>query len=194
MPLRLWRRRRIDVIEAVTSDHRKLEDLITELQGGPVSPLPPLRHRRILAQRLVMEASRHEAAEEQYLWPVVRDACEGGHRLMRTALDQERRAKRLLDRLEAAVSRSEPFDGLVAEVAGALERHVDYEEWVLTRLGAVLSDEVADRVGLRFRAARAAAPTRPYPRLPPVPGLLKVAAKTVGRLDRARDLATWRGR
>lgn len=194
MPLRLRDRRRVDVVDAVTSDHRKLEGLIAELQGGPARRLPPLRKRRVLAQRLVMEASRHEAAEEQYLWPVVRDACEGGHRLMRTGVDQERRAKRLLDRLDGAVSRSEPFDALVAEVAGELGRHVDYEEWVLDQLAAVLSDEVADQVGLRFRAARAEAPTRPHPHLPPAPGLLKLAAKTVGRLDRARDLASWRGR
>lgn len=206
------RRSRTDLLDAVLAHHTRLERLVADLQvltdqavpstdGGPTGesaaemPVATARAVRTAASRLVMAASRHEAAEERILWPVVRDAVDRGWELLEAGVGQERRAKRLLVTLEQAVARPRHPGPLVTEVAETIRAHIRFEEdAVLPRLAPRLDAEQRDWLGRLYLDTHERGPTRPHPTMPAVPGLLGLAGPTVGRLDRARDVLTRRGR
>jgi hemerythrin-like domain-containing protein len=184
-----------DLFVLLAEDHRRLLAIIDDLWVGPRLGESPLRHRQRTVERLVMVASQHEASEEQFLWPVVRDALATGGDTVGTGLAQEAEARGRMAELEGIAHDKDRFEAVAPSVAEAIRRHISYEDLeVLPRLAAVLSEEEADIVGDRARRARRLSPTRPHPHLPPIPGLLKSAGLVAAVLDRTWDFLTRRGR
>src|SRR5579875_283915 len=163
-------RSRTDLLDAVLAHHTRLERLVVDLEvladqaaaspdgqgsGEPVTELPAAAARavRTAASRLVMAASRHEAAEERVVWPLVRDAVGRGWELVEAGVEQEQRAKRLfvtLERETTGTGRRRPAvpGPLVAEVAEAVRAHIRFEEGtVLPQLAPRLDAEQRDWMG-----------------------------------------------
>ncbi|MCU4183121.1 hemerythrin domain-containing protein [Acidiferrimicrobium sp. IK] len=179
-----------DLIEAVSADHARIRRLLADMTSA-ADAAPVIRDRAL--HRLSIADSRHEVAEEQYLWPVVRDAVIEGAELARTGLGQEQRVKRELHDLEGGRVAPEDLVAAVASLSGAFSEHLALEENVVVpRLREALSQEQLDDFGRSYRAARRGAPSRPRPRTPPVPGLLRASSRVLGPLDRVRDLLTGR--
>jgi Hemerythrin HHE cation binding domain len=142
-----------------------------------------------------MDSSRHEAAEEQYFWPIVRQRVKDGPALADKAISQEQRAKEILARLDKCSSREEEFDRLLAEYIPAARQHIAFEESrVWPGLREVLTPDEAQDLGDKIQAAEDKAPTRPHPHTPPIPGVLKTAGPAVAVIDRLRDAVSGRGR
>jgi Hemerythrin HHE cation binding domain len=118
-----------------------------------------LNLRKRTTQALVIEASRYEALEEMFFWPIVRECHPGGDALADEAMAQEQRASRVLaelDGLEAGDARLETLLGAFTEAA---REHIEFEEsQVWPGLHAVLPAEAAEELG-RSPTAR----DRPHP-------------------------------
>lgn len=73
-----------DVFEVLREDHADVERMLAVLEETPGQSAGAsqkvLAARKELAQKLVIESSRHEAAEEQYFWPAVRERLSDGDR------------------------------------------------------------------------------------------------------------------
>lgn len=192
-----------DIFSRIERDHRKIIgilDALEEIAGdgdGEVS----WGSRRKLAQQLVIEESRHEAAEEMYLWPAVRETVDAGRGKAANGVRQEGSAKRLLQRLDKAASKPDrdgedaAGPGLLSSISAALREHIAYEEaTVLPRLRLSLSEADAARLGDMYEHAKASGPTRPHPLTPPLPGVLRTVGKASATLDTARDILMRRGR
>ena len=70
--------------------------------------------RKKMVEQLVIEESKHEALQEIYLWPAVRDKLSDGDQLADTATGQEQEGKEVLaelDELEADEPESEELVG-----------------------------------------------------------------------------------
>ena len=82
-----------DAFEVLAEDHAEVKQMLNELESTPGHSAGAteavLAARKRLAQRLVMESSRHEAAGEQYFWPAVRDRLGCGNQLAGEAIGQE---------------------------------------------------------------------------------------------------------
>lgn len=181
----------MNALDVLARDHERLLDLATQLTGGRGEPPASSREQRKVAERLVMEASAHEAIEEQFFWPIVRDRLEGGKALALAGIDQEMRGRSMLHELNRVKAGNETFTTLVFSVASRLRMHATYEEsqiWPKVELAVDRSE--LDRIGAAMEAARKLAPTRPHPHTPPDATLLRV----VGVADRALDALTLRGR
>jgi hypothetical protein len=159
------------------------------------------RHSRLttLTERLVIDESRHEVAEQVVLWPAVRAKTDEGRVLVERGIGQEQEGKRVLKALEAAAAhQATDEDGYLARLAEAqrlLREHIEFEEQsVFPPLREALNTELRVQLGRRFQWARSRAPTRPHPRTLPVPGVLRMAGRIVGPLDRTRDFVHRRGR
>ena len=62
--------------------------------GGLAAPAAPqLALRKKMTEQLIIEESKHEALEEMYFWPVVRDHLPDGDTLADQATGQEQEAK-----------------------------------------------------------------------------------------------------
>ena len=186
------------VFEILGADHREVKQMLAELQAGPTrgsgATEAQLRARKELAEKLVIESSKHEAVEEQYFWPAVRSRVPDGERLAEHAISQESEAKEVLARLDKLAPSEGEFEELVTKFIPAAREHIGFEEdTVWPPLRRALTVDEADDLGTKLADAKKAAPTRPHPHTPGSPGVLKTAGPAVAAADKVRDSLTGRG-
>jgi hypothetical protein len=187
-----------NVFEVLGKDHKEIKGALTELEGGPTaaSGADPdrLAVRQKLVEHLIIEESKHEAVEEEYFWPTVRDRMTDGDRLADHAIEQEQAAKYVLNDLLGVKVDDPRFEELLGRFIADGREHIAYEEnAVWPGLREVLSAQEADELGTKLEEGKKLAPTRPHPHTPPKPGILKTAGPPVAAADRARDAMTGRG-
>ena len=187
-----------DAFEVLAKDHAEVKQMLTQLELGAIrqggAGAEQLTQRKKLAQQLVIEASRHEAVEEMYFWPAVREHLSSGDQLADTAIGQEDEGKEVLDKLDKLDADDPEFEKLLAEFTRAGREHIDYEETqVWPGLRAALTAEQSQEIGRKMEAGKKTAPTRPHPRTPSSPGVLKATGPVAAAADKARDAITHRG-
>lgn len=183
--------------DVLAKDHREVKDMLAELDKGPTAAsgadADQLALRKKMAQQLVIEESKHEAVEEMYFWPAVREALTDGDDLANQAQQQEQEGKEVLDKLDKADAEDAEFEELLAQFIRDGRTHIAFEEdRVWPRLREVLSAKQADEIGSKLEQGKKTAPTRPHPSTPPKPGVLRGAGPAVAAADRLRDRATGR--
>ena len=187
-----------DAFEILAHDHAEVKQMLTQLELGAVrqggADAEQLTQRKKLAEQLIIEAARHEAVEEMYFWPAVREHLRNGDELADTAIGQEDEGKEVLDKLGKLDAGDPEFEKLLAEFTRAGREHIDYEETrVWPQLRAALSAEQSQEIGRKLAAAKKTAPTRPHPHTPSSPGMLKATGPVAAAADKARDAITHRG-
>jgi hemerythrin-like domain-containing protein len=187
-----------DAFEVLAQDHAEVKQMLTQLEVGAVrqggAGAEQLAQRKKLAEQLVIEESKHEAVEEMYFWPSVRELLVGGDELADTAIAQEQEGKEVLDKLNKLDAGDPEFEKLLAEFIRAGREHIDYEEnQVWPGLRAALTEQQAEELGGKLEAGKKTAPTRPHPHTPATPGALKSTGPVAAAADKARDAITHRG-
>jgi hemerythrin-like domain-containing protein len=188
-----------DVFEVLGEDHAEVKYMLTVLEETPGpsagATAEVLDARKELAQHLVIESSRHEAAEEQHFWPAVRARLGDGDQLADEAISQESEAKEALAKIDKLEASDAEFDKLIGDFIPAARRHIEFEETrVWPGLRQALTGPEAQELGEKLRKAKEHGPTRPHPRTPANPAVLKAAGPAVAAADKLRDAATGRGR
>jgi hemerythrin-like domain-containing protein len=188
-----------DAFEVLRADHAGVEQMLAVLESTPGHAAGAgrtvLSARQEVAQRLVIDSSRHEAAEEQYFWPAVRERMADGDGLADQAIAQEQEAKEALGRLDKLRASDDEFDQVLDAFIPAARRHIEFEETqVWPGLRQALTAAEALDLGDKLVKAREHGPTRPHPHAPASPGMLKTAGPAVAATDKLRDVVTGRGR
>jgi hypothetical protein len=92
------------VFDVLGTDHQEVKRMLSELEKGPTAMTGAsdnyLMLRKKVVEQLIIEESRHEALEEMYFWPVVRDRLPDGDHLADTATGQEQEGKQVLAQLD----------------------------------------------------------------------------------------------
>ncbi|GLY85337.1 hemerythrin domain-containing protein [Actinoallomurus iriomotensis] len=187
-----------NVFEVLRKDHEEVKRALAELERGPTAASganpDQLTLREKLVEELTIEESKHEAVEEEYFWPAVRDHLEDGDALADHAIEQEVAAKFILNDLIGMKTDDPQFEELVGRFITKGREHNAYEEDnVWPAMEKALSAEEAEELGRKVEEGKKIAPTRPHPHTPPKPGILKAAGPAVAAADRVRDAATGRG-
>ena len=187
-----------DVFQVLKVDHEKIEAVLGLLEAGrPPSDADSawLRAREKLVERLIIEQSQHEAVEEEFFWPAVREHVVDGDALADEAVEQEQRAKELLARLDGLDAGHERFEELLATYVRDARAHLAFEETrVWPRLRRAVGGEHAAKLGTSLTAGKTLAPTHPHPHIAPEPGILAASGPMTAAADRIKDAATGRGR
>jgi hypothetical protein len=188
-----------DVFEILLRDHDEVKAMLARLEygakAGTGASAAELAERRRLAEDVIIEESRHEAAEQQHFWPAVRELGPEGDRVADEAMDQERDAEQVLYQLSKLNADDEEFDELLTGFISAARAHIAFEEghaWPLMR--ATLTADEAEELGARIERAKKVAPTRPHPNTPSSEAARKAVGPLTGAADRLRDAVTGRGR
>ena len=88
------------VFDVLGQDHQEVRRMLSELEKGPTVTTGAsdnhLMLRKKMVEQLIIEESKHEALEEMYFWPVVRDRLPDGYHLADTATGQEQEGKQVL--------------------------------------------------------------------------------------------------
>ncbi|MFJ9413803.1 hemerythrin domain-containing protein [Streptomyces sp. NPDC101227] len=180
-----------DVIEELTADHKEVHDLFSQFADTP----PDSEDRKRLANDITIELVRHSVAEEQHLYPAVREHLEGGDTLADREIAEHGRIEQLLKDLEGRGPGDLEFDRLMVKLSTEVTAHVDDEEKNLfVQLRKGVHPFVLESLGTKVRDAKKTAPTRPHPSAPSTPPANKLLAPGLGLVDRARDYVTGRGR
>jgi len=188
-----------NVFEVLRTDHHEVKAMLIRLESGPQASLgataEQIAQRKHLVDELIIEQSKHEAAEQQYFWPMVRALGPEGDRVADQGLEQEAQGESVLNELDKLDADDERFESVLAAFISDGRAHIAFEEahaWPL--LGAALSAEQAEELGDKISQAKKMAPTRPHPHTPPTEGAQKTAGPMARVADRLRDAVTGRGR
>ena len=186
------------VFEVLSRDHEEVKQMLSEFESGPTAATgagpDQLTLRKKMAETLVIEESKHEAAEEMYFWPTVRERLPDGGQLADRAVSQEQEGKEVLARLDKTDADDPEFEALLSEFIGAGRDHIAFEEnLVWPALRTTLTEAEASELGGKIEQAKKTGPTRPHPHTPAAPGVLKSAGPVAAAADKARDAVTGRG-
>lgn len=177
-----------DVFVVLGEDHQRVLQILDALTASTTLAAA----KGELVSQLVISESRHEAVEEMYFWPIVKERVENGSILADRAIEQEQGGKEALEALEK--SEGSQRDRLIHGFAAAAREHIAYEQdEVWPRLRRVLSAKEAEELGSQLEEAKETAPTRPHSHTPPTPGMLKTAGPATAAMDKVRDAVTGRG-
>lgn len=180
-----------NIIDELTTDHREVEDFFRRIEAMPSGH----KDRKNLIDQMTIELVRHSVAEEQYLYPAVREHVSNGGAMADKEMKDHAEVEKILKRLEGCSAGDPQLDQLFMALKDAVTRHVQDEEANLfPQLRAACSADALDALGDRIRTAKKMAPTRPHPSAPHTPPVNKLLAPGVGLVDRARDFVTGRGK
>ncbi len=157
-----------DVFDILGTDHEAVTQMLAELEGASAAAVawPDPDGLGAVVRRLIIESAKHEAVEEQLLWPVVRERVRDGGRLARDALCQESQVRDLLAQLEPLLPTDPEFRKLIARLIPAAREHISYEDSrVWPGLRQALSAAEADDLGQCVAAAKQIAPPRSHGRI-----------------------------
>ncbi|MFF4381662.1 hemerythrin domain-containing protein [Kitasatospora sp. NPDC001547] len=180
-----------NVIAELEADHREVEEMFARLRAmtGRGQEL------RDLVDQVTIELVRHSVAEEQYLYPAVREHVPGGDALADKEIGDHARVEEILKKLERMDTADTQMSPMLRELMDEVTSHVqDEENNLFPRLAQACTPEQLDDLGDKIRRAKSMAPTRPHPAAPSSPGASKLLAPGAGLVDRARDFVTGRGR
>ena len=187
-----------DVFQVLKGDHEAIETVLRRIEAGrPPSGADPewLLARRRLAERLIIEATKHETVEQEFFWPAVREHVVDGDALADEATAQEQHAKSVLRELDGMAAGDERFEELLAEAVREVRVHLAFEETrVWPRLRRALTGTQAAKLGTALMKGKTLAPTHPDPDIAPEPGILRASGAMTAAADRLRDAATGRGK
>ena len=146
-----------DVFEVLASDHAEIQQMLAELELRPAGGTGDQLMRKKMAERLAVEASGHEALEEMFFWPAVREHMTGGDAFADEASGQEQAGRDVLNELDRTEASDPRFEQLLATFIRAAREHIKFEEeTVWPRAWVALPAEVATMLGERITESKKA--------------------------------------
>jgi hypothetical protein len=177
------------IIGALCSDHRAIQALLAD----PVA----LEHDEdglTAREEIVIELVRHLVAEEQYLYPTVRDHVSGGGDIADLGFAAGRSCEAALRPLEDDALTAAQTVAALDEVSRLFALHITaQEDTVFPVLERDLDPELLIELGDGVRGAEQLAPTRPRHVAFAAAGLSKVSSFVTGYIDHVRDYYSRRG-
>ncbi|MGV0790502.1 hemerythrin domain-containing protein [Mycolicibacterium sp. XJ1819] len=183
----------MDALTFLREDHKSVLGMLEVLDGAPTGRGAHSSGLATMVTNLVIAESQHEAIEEQFFWPAVRDALEDGDALADEAIAQEQASKELLQRLEDGSPGEPDYHDALAEFVKVSREHIHYEQNVVwPKFEAAISREDSEKLGDKLEAAKKVAPTRPHPDTPSHSLVQKTMGAGAALLDHVRDVISGR--
>ncbi|CAN5790382.1 hypothetical protein BH23ACT1_BH23ACT1_08740 [soil metagenome] len=167
-----------DVATLINADHRLVETLFQRLEAGQGD-------RRALVNQVIFNLAIHAGAEEQRIYPAMKDAFEAdGKDVVAEALDEHQTMKDALVVLDSGEPGEAEFEDALRTLMAEVRRHIPEEEGDhLPRLREAVGDERMAELGKAFLTAELHAPTRPHPHSPSN----SLVAAPAALVDKVRD-------
>jgi hypothetical protein len=174
--------------DALRSDHHAIVAWLDDPAAAGDTP-----EAAALREEVVMNLVRHFVAEEQYLYPEVRECLDGGDDIVETNFAADRAAEHKLKQLEDSDLTADRLTALWAELRSAFTAHTHRQDDIFAALESACSPERLAHLGDEVLGAEQLAPTRPRSIAPASPRWNKVASLVEGYVDHVRDHYAHRG-
>ena len=110
-----------DLTDLIASDHRQVEELFEQLESGDGD-------RRHLVDKVIDELTAHTAAEEQVVYPAIRDMVPEGGRTADRALSEHKGMKEAINQLKQGQPGDTQFETALRNLRSEVQSHVAEEE------------------------------------------------------------------
>ena len=116
-----------DVIALLVEDHREVERMFTELEHTPRGDVDTHREK---SAKVIAELVRHSVAEEQWLYPAVREIVPDGGQMADHEIEEHAEAEQTMKRLERTDPRDNASEYMEAlhQLISEIRHHVEDEE------------------------------------------------------------------
>jgi hemerythrin-like domain-containing protein len=183
----------MDALTFLREDHKSVLGMLEVLDGAPAGSGADLSGLGTMVTNLVIAESQHEAIEEQFFWPAVREALDDGNELADEAITQEQEGKKLLQRLNDGEPGDPDYQQALQEFVKAGREHIMYEQEVVwPRFEAAVGREELEKLGEKLEQAKKVAPTRPHPDTPANAAVQKTMGMGAAVVDHVRDAVSGR--
>ncbi len=172
----------MDIVELLLDDHREVRELLDGFDSVAVD------QRDDYFQRLTTMLVQHEVAEEETVYPALRNLGPEAAQIADARIEEQAEAEQLLADMEKMSTSSKEFVTAFARLRSAVIEHAQNEE--VGVFAEVRSHEsIGDRVemGERYTKAKATAPTHPHPQAPDTPPGNVLLGPVASIIDRVRD-------
>jgi hypothetical protein len=146
-----------NLTSVIADAHRELEGLLHEAESSTASP----EYRRQLADHLITELVTHAVAEEQYLYPAVRQYMTDGEQIAEARLAERAEAEKVMTDLQNISPANARFELLLSTVIADARQHIDDD--LPSRLDLACPADKQRELGEKFRETKLNAPGRPHP-------------------------------
>jgi hemerythrin-like domain-containing protein len=181
----------MDALTFLREDHKSVLGMLEVLDGAPSGTGAQMSGLKTMVTNLIIAESQHEAIEEQFFWPAVRDAIGDG--MADEAIAQEQAGKKLLQTLEDKEPGDPEYHDALAEFVKIGREHILYEQDVVwPAFEAVVSREDREKIGEKLEAGKKIAPTRPHPDTPGNETVQKTMGMAAAAMDHVRDAVSGR--
>jgi hemerythrin superfamily protein len=172
------------LLDLLLQDHQAAKQMLERFDDLPVSG------RAVAFCQVTYTLVGHEVAEEEVLYPAVREHVENGDDLAGRRIEEQAAAEELLARMEKLDPASVDFMAEFANLRDAVLEHAEAEEQtVFPALASAIDEDEQRQLGRRYEQAKAAAPTHPHPHAPDTPPGNLVLGPVAAVVDRVRDAA-----
>jgi len=179
-----------DVVDVLTHDHREVEELFADIEI--TTDAGKLRE---ITDQVVIELIRHSVAEEQYLYPAVRERVPGGVALVDKEIKDHNKVEEALKTLEKMDTSDPQFMTTFRQMSNEVRAHIkEEEEELFPQVREHSTTDELRELGDKIQKAKKIAPTRPHPSAPDTPPLNKILGAGTGLIDRIRDKLSGRGK
>lgn len=183
----------MDALTFLRQDHKSVLGMLEVLDGAPTGSGAQTSGLETMVTNLIIAESQHEAIEEEFFWPAVRNALDNGDELADEAIAQEQAGKKLLQRLEDGRPGEADYQDALAEFVKLGREHILYEQDVVWPVfESAVSREEREKIGQKLEVAKKIAPTRPHPDTPPNPMVQKTMGTGAALVDHVRDVVSGR--
>jgi hypothetical protein len=171
-----------DLSTLLHQDHATAKTLLQGFEAVPVS------ERQRAFDDIVGELVRHEVAEEEVLYPTLRDKAANGNAIADARIAEQAKAEQLLSDMEHDPVNETAFMAKFHQLRTAVLAHAEAEEsTALPALVASVTPDQLRQLGERYEAAKKLAPTHPHPNAPDAPPGNLMLGPVAALFDRARD-------
>jgi hemerythrin superfamily protein len=180
----------MDAITLLERDHNQVEALFKEFEG---SSEKAEQERGEIVSAVIDALVRHAAAEEQFLYPAIRERSPEHEDAALEALEEHHVVKWLLFELSKMGPNEERFDAKMSVLIDNVRHHVEEErEQLFPVLRKAFERQELEDLGALIEEAERVGPTRPHPRAPDTPPGNLIAGAVAAVFDRGRGLLSGR--
>ena len=183
----------MDALTFLREDHKSVLGMLEVLDGAPMGSGAQSSGLQTMVTNLIVAESQHEAIEEQFFWPAVREALDNGDELADEPVAQEQEGKKLLQRLHDGAPGDPDYHDALQDFVRLGREHIRYEqEMVWPVFEAAVSREDREKIGDKLEAGKKVAPTRPHPDTPANATVQKTMGAGAAIVDHVRDVFSGR--
>jgi len=142
-----------DVADLIRADHRRVEELFDMIQSGSGD-------RQALVSQVIDELTAHAAAEEQIVYPAIRDMVPNGAEMADKAASEHAAMRQAMGNLQEENADPRRYDRALMSLISEVQEHVPVEEnELLPALKMVVGEDSMEQLCSLFEQVKGTIPT-----------------------------------